>query len=51
MDLLKKGFQLPERVEFDPESLTKAYGKFSIEAFERGFGTTLGNALRRILLS
>ncbi|HDH01053.1 MAG TPA: DNA-directed RNA polymerase subunit alpha, partial [Nitrospirae bacterium] len=33
------------------ESLTKAYGKFSIEAFERGFGTTLGNALRRILLS
>ncbi len=51
MDLRKKGFQLPERVEFDAESLTNTYGKFYAEAFERGFGTTVGNSLRRVLLS
>lgn len=51
MDLRKKGFQLPERVEFDAESLTNTYGKFYAEAFERGFGTTIGNSLRRVLLS
>ena len=50
MDLRKKGFQLPEKVYFDPES-TDTYGKLYPEAFERGFGTTIGNALRRILLS
>lgn len=50
MDLRKKGFQLPEKVYFDPES-TDTYGKLYAEAFERGFGTTIGNALRRILLS
>lgn len=50
MDLRKKGFQLPEKVYFDPES-TGTYGKLYAEAFERGFGTTIGNALRRILLS
>ncbi|MCK5427768.1 MAG: DNA-directed RNA polymerase subunit alpha, partial [Thermodesulfovibrionia bacterium] len=51
MDLRKKGFQLPEKVYVDTESLTDNYGKFSAEAFERGFGTTIGNSLRRILLS
>jgi DNA-directed RNA polymerase subunit alpha len=51
MDLKKKGFQLPEKVYFDPESLTNTYGKLYAEAFERGFGTTLGNSLRRVLLS
>jgi DNA-directed RNA polymerase subunit alpha len=51
MDLVKKGFQLPDKVEIDYESLTNAYGKFSAEAFERGFGITIGNALRRVLLS
>jgi len=51
MDLRKKGFQLPEKVYFDPESFTNTYGKFYAEAFERGFGTTLGNSLRRVLLS
>ena len=50
MDVRKKGFQLPEKVYFDPES-TDTYGKLYAEAFERGFGTTIGNALRRILLS
>jgi len=44
-------FQRPRRIEFQKESLTETYGKFSAEAFERGFGTTVGNALRRTLLS
>lgn len=51
MDLKEKGFQLPEKVYFDPESLTDTYGKLYAEAFDRGFGTTLGNSLRRVLLS
>ena len=51
MDLKKKGFQLPENIIFDSESLTNTYGKLTAEAFERGFGTTVGNSLRRILLS
>lgn len=45
-DLIK-----PKKVQFETESLTKYYGKFYAEPFERGFGTTLGNSLRRILLS
>ncbi|MFP4048523.1 MAG: DNA-directed RNA polymerase subunit alpha [Desulfovermiculus sp.] len=40
----------PKKVEQDPES-TQTYGKFACEPLERGFGTTLGNALRRVLLS
>jgi DNA-directed RNA polymerase subunit alpha len=51
MDLINKGFQLPEKVEVEYESLTNSYGKFYAEAFERGFGITIGNALRRVLLS
>jgi len=51
MDLRSKGFQLPENIQFDPETLTDTYGKLTAEAFERGFGITLGNALRRVLLS
>lgn len=51
MDLKKKGFQLPEKVYFDSDSLTSTYGKLYVEAFERGFGTTIGNSLRRVLLS
>ncbi len=51
MDLRRKGFQLPEKVYFDSESLTNTYGKLYAEALERGFGTTIGNALRRVLLS
>src|ERR1043165_1229336 len=41
----------PRRLEVDPESLTPTYGKFTCEPLERGFGTTIGNGLRRILLS
>jgi DNA-directed RNA polymerase subunit alpha len=49
---MEKGvFQKPKRLEADPESLTATYGKFTAEPFERGFGTTIGNSLRRVLLS
>ena len=45
-DLIK-----PRRMEIDAESLSQTYGKFIAEPLERGFGTTLGNSLRRVLLS
>ncbi len=51
MDLKKIGFQLPDEIRFDEETLTDSYGKLIAEPLERGFGTTLGNALRRVLLS
>src|SRR5436853_2152539 len=41
----------PKVLEADKESLTPYYGKFTCEPLERGFGTTLGNSLRRVLLS
>src|SRR5438034_7338529 len=41
----------PKRLEVDEKSLTPTYGKFIGEPFERGYGTTIGNALRRVLLS
>jgi len=46
-----RGFELPTRVEKDEESSTPYYAKFSAEPFERGFATTIGNSLRRVLLS
>jgi len=46
-----KGFQRPKRLELERETLTPKFGRFSAQPFERGFGTTIGNALRRILLS
>ncbi len=46
-----RGLELPNRVVSDRATLTDTYGKFSVEPFERGFGTTVGNSLRRILLS
>jgi DNA-directed RNA polymerase subunit alpha len=51
MDLRKKEFQLPENLIFDPDTLTSSYGRITAEPLERGFGTTIGNALRRVLLS
>jgi DNA-directed RNA polymerase subunit alpha len=51
MDLKKKGFQLPEKIRFDEETLTDTYGKLIAEPLEKGYGTTIGNSLRRILLS
>lgn len=46
-----RGLELPTRVVRDEAISTDTYGRFSIEPFERGFGTTVGNSLRRILLS
>jgi len=51
MDLSKKGFQLPDKIRFDEDTLTNTYGKLIAEPLERGYGITLGNALRRVLLS
>src|SRR5258707_3189921 len=45
------GFQMPRRLAADSETLTDRYGRFSAQPFERGFGTTVGNSLRRALLS
>ncbi len=49
--MLWKGFQRPKRLELEPETLTDRFGRFYAQPFERGFGTTIGNALRRVLLS
>jgi len=42
---------MPKKIEFDQETLTDTYGKLIIEPLERGYGITLGNSLRRVLLS
>jgi DNA-directed RNA polymerase subunit alpha len=46
-----RGLELPSQVQLDESDSGETYGRFSIEPFERGFGTTVGNGLRRILLS
>ncbi len=49
--MLWKGFQKPKRLDVDRDTLTDHYGRFYAQPFERGFATTVGNALRRVLLS
>ena len=49
--MLWKGFQRPKRLEFERDTLTERFGRFYAQPFERGFGTTVGNAMRRVLLS
>src|SRR5918998_1216500 len=49
--MLWKGFQRPKRLEFERDTLTDRFGRFQAQPFERGFGTTIGNAVRRVLLS
>jgi DNA-directed RNA polymerase subunit alpha len=44
-------FQMPESIELDESTYSNIYGKFIVQPLERGFGTTIGNALRRVLLS
>ena len=51
MGIRWKTFEMPKRLEADKATLTPTYGKFIAEPFERGYGTTLGNALRRVLIS
>jgi DNA-directed RNA polymerase subunit alpha len=46
-----RGLELPSRVAIDRQKATQTYGHFTVEPFERGFGSTIGNSLRRILLS
>src|ERR1043166_2328382 len=46
-----KGFQKPKRLVANTETLTDRYGMFTAQPFQRGFGTTIGNGLRRVLLS
>src|ERR1700692_2006919 len=46
-----KGFQKPKRLVANTETLTDRYGQFTAQPFQRGFGTTIGNSLRRVLLS
>src|SRR6186997_924686 len=49
--MLWRGFQRPKRLEFERETLTDRFGRFYAQPFQRGFGTTIGNSLRRVLLS
>src|SRR5260221_1898248 len=49
--MLWKGCQKPKRLACELQTLTDKYGLFAAQPFERGFGTTIGNALRRVLLS
>ena len=51
MGIKWRDFQLPKRLECDESSYTNTYGKFTAAPFERGYGITLGNSLRRVLLS
>jgi DNA-directed RNA polymerase subunit alpha len=49
--MLWKGFQRPKRIDVDRDTLTPTYGRFTAQPFERGFAATVGNAMRRCLLS
>lgn len=51
MGIKWRDFQLPKRLECDESTYTSTYGKFQAAPFERGFGVTMGNSLRRVLLS
>lgn len=46
-----RNFELPSQVCLDRETSSDTYGKFTVEPFEKGFGSTIGNGLRRVLLS
>jgi len=46
-----RGFTLPKRIKIDEETQTDFYTKFIVEPFERGYGITIGNSLRRVLIS
>ncbi len=51
MHIRWRGMELPSTLEVDRDSLTGSYGNFYAEPFERGFGASVGNSLRRVLLS
>ena len=51
MGITWRNFEMPKKLECDESTYTNTYGKFVAEPFERGYGITIGNALRRVLLS
>lgn len=51
MGIAWKDFEMPKRLECDESSYSETYGKFTAEPFERGYGMTIGNSLRRVLVS
>lgn len=51
MHIQWRGMELPSTLEVDRETLSTTYGKFTAEPFERGFGASVGNSIRRVLLS
>ena len=51
MKINGSSFTKPKRLEIEKETVTETYGKFTAEPFERGYGTTIGNSMRRVLLS
>ncbi|MCX5706557.1 MAG: DNA-directed RNA polymerase subunit alpha, partial [Candidatus Omnitrophica bacterium] len=51
MGIKWRDFQFPKKLECDESTYTDTYGKFQAAPFERGYGVTLGNSLRRVLLS
>ncbi len=51
MGIRWKTFEMPKKLEVEKATLTRTYGKFVAEPFERGYGTTIGSALRRVLIS
>ena len=51
MGIALKAFEIPKKLQCDEETLNETYGKFTAEPFERGYGTTIGNSLRRVLIS
>ena len=51
MSIAWKDFEMPKRLECDESTYTEMYGKFTAEPFERGYGMTIANSLRRVLIS
>lgn len=51
MGISWKTFEMPKKLEYDESTYSKTYGKFIAEPFERGYGTTIANSLRRLLIS
>jgi len=51
MGVKLRNFEMPKKLALDESSITPTYGRFSAEPFERGYGSTIGNSLRRVLIS
>ncbi len=51
MGISWRSFEIPKKLEYDDKTYSNSYGRFIAEPFERGFGTTIGNSLRRLLIS